>query len=122
MKKPLTGNNIIAARAEQAIVNSLPVDQKTLRIIGKVLEPKNLKRIGIAAAGGSILISVASSLGRARLNRAESARELRKQLLPLLEKMEDLEAQNAVLLRQNEELKSRLANLESLYSANNTAE
>ena len=119
MKKPLTGNNIIAARAEQAIVDSLPVDQKTLRIIGKVLEPKNLKRIGIAAAGGSILISAAGSLGRARLNRAENARELRKQLLPLLRKMDDLEAQNAALLAQNEELKARLANLEALYSANN---
>lgn len=119
MKKPMPGNNIIAARAEQAIVNSLPVDQKTLRIIGKVLEPPNLKRIGIAAAGGSILISAAGSLVRTRLNRAENARELRKQLLPLLRKMDDLEAQNAALLAQNEELKARLANLEALCSANN---
>lgn len=116
--KSLTGNNIIAARAEKAIMESLPVDQKTLRIIGKVLEPKNLKRIGIAAVGGSVLVSLVSSLGRDRINRIETARELRKELMPIQKKLDELEAQNTVLWQQNEELKLQLAKLESLYSEN----
>ena len=116
--KSLTGNNIIAARAEKAIMESLPVDQKTLRIIGKVLEPQNLKRIGIAAVGGSVLVSLVSSLGRDRINRIETARELRKELMPIQKKLDELEAQNTVLWQQNEELKLQLAKLESLYSEN----
>ena len=83
MKKTLLDNNKITARAEQAMLDRIPVDQRTLRIIGKTLEPKNLKRIGIAAVGGSLLISMISTLGRDRLNRAETARELKKQLMPL---------------------------------------
>ncbi len=115
MKKSLLDNNKITARAEQAILDRIPVDQRTLRIIGKVLEPKNLKRIGIAAVGGSLLISMISTLGRDRLNRAETARELRKQLMPLQKKLYDLEAQNAALWQQNEELKAQLARLEAVY-------
>ena len=116
LKKTLLNNNIVAARAEQAMIDMLPVDQKTLRIMGKILEPKNLKRIGIAAVGGSVLISLVSSLGRDRINRAETARELKKQLLPLQKKLDELEAQNAALWRQNEELKEQLAKLESVYN------
>ena len=114
-------NNIIAARAEKAIIESLPIDQKTLRVIGKVLEPGNLKRIGIAAVGGSLLISLISSLGRDRINRVETARELKKQLAPLQKKLTDLEAQNTALWQQNEELKSQLAKLGSIYSENNSS-
>ena len=115
MKKTLLDNNKITARAEQAMLDRIPVDQKTLRIIGKTLEPKNLKRIGIAAVGGSLLISMISTLGRDRLNRAETARELKKQLMPLQKKLDDLEAQNAALWQQNEELKTQLARLEAVY-------
>lgn len=42
MKKTLLDNNKITARAEQAMLDRIPVDQRTLRIIGKTLEPKNL--------------------------------------------------------------------------------
>ena len=115
MKKTLLDNNKITARAEQAMLDRIPVDQRTLRIIGKTLEPKNLKRIGIAAVGGSLLISMISTLGRDRLNRAETARELKKQLMPLQKKLDDLEAQNAALWQQNEELKSQLSRIEAVY-------
>ncbi len=115
MKKTLLDNNKITARAEQAMLDRIPVDQRTLRIIGKTLEPNNLKRIGIAAVGGSLLISMISTLGRDRLNRAETARELKKQLMPLQKKLDDLEAQNAALWQQNEELKSQLARIEAVY-------
>ena len=80
MNKPKPVNNILAARAEQAIIDNLPVDRRTLRIIGKVLEPQNLKRIGIAAVGGSVLISIVSTLSRDRVNRAGTAAEMQKQL------------------------------------------
>ncbi len=116
MKKTILDNKIIAAQAEQAMIDRLPVDQRTLRIIGKTLEPKNLKRIVIGAAGGSLLISLVSSLGRDRLNRTATAHELRKQLLPLQKKLDDLEAQNVALWQQNEELKAQLAKFESLYT------
>ena len=112
--KTLMDNKAIASRAEQAMIERLPVDQKTLRMIGKVLEPKNLKRIGIAAVGGSVLVSIVSSLGRDRINRAETARELRKK------KLDDLEAQNTVLWQQNEELKAQIARLESIYAETRT--
>ena len=118
--KTLMDNKAIASRAEQAMIERLPVDQKTLRMIGKVLEPKNLKRIGIAAVGGSVLVSIVSSLGRDRINRAETARELRKQLTPLQKKLDDLEAQNTVLWQQNEELKAQIARLESIYAETRT--
>lgn len=121
MNKPVPVNNILAARAEQAIIDSLPVDRRTLRIIGKVLEPQNLKRIGIAAVGGSVLISIVSVLGRDRVNRAGTAAEMKKQLKPVQQKLNELEAQNAVLLQQNEDLKLQLAKLEALYSDKNTA-
>ena len=121
MKKALTDNNIITARAKQAILNNLHFDQKTLRIIGKVLEPNNLKRIGIAA-GGSVLNSMVSTLGRERINRAETARKLSKQLMPLQKKVENPEVQNAALLQQNEDLKSRLSKLEPLCSSSNWVE
>lgn len=114
-------NNVLATRAEQAIIDNLPVDRRTLRIIGKVLEPQNLKRIGIAAVGGSVLISIVSALGRDRVNRAGTAAELKKQLKPVQQKLNELEAQNAVLLQQNEDLKQQLAKLEALYSEKNTA-
>lgn len=121
LNKPVPVNNILATRAEQAIIDSLPVDRRTLRIIGKVLEPQNLKRIGIAAVSGSVLISIVSTLGRDRVNRAGTAAELKKQLKPLQQKLNELEAQNAVLLQQNEDLKLQLAKLEALYSEKNTA-
>ena len=98
-------NKLLAARAEDALLDRLPVDQKTLRRAARYLEPKNLKRIAIAAAGGSLLISLITSIGHDRLYRAAVAREMRKQLEPVKQKLEELEAQNLELHRQNEELR-----------------
>ena len=100
MQKKLLDNNILAVRSEQAILDKLPVDQKTLRMIGRILEPKNLKRIGIAAVGGSVLISFISTYGRDRINRAATAQEIKKQLVPLQKRLDDLEAQNRELKAQ----------------------
>ena len=108
MKKTLpvlpNKKNVLTTQAEQIILEKLPVDQKTLRIVTKVLEPKNLKRIAIAAVGGSFLISFVSSASQNRIYQAMVAREMKKQLAPLRKKLDDLEAQNAVLWEQNQEL------------------
>ena len=108
MRKTTPDKSIIAARTEQALLDRIPVDEKTLRIIRKVLEPQNLKRIGIAAVGGSVLVSLVSSLGRDGVNRALTAKEIKKQLAPLQKKLEVLEEELILLSKQNEELKAQL--------------
>ncbi len=101
-------SSILTARAEQAILEKLPVDEKTLRLIGRIFEPQNLKYIGIAAVGGSALISVISSITHDRVYQAAVARELKKQLVPLERRMAELEAQNEALLEQNRKLLAQL--------------
>ena len=104
--------NIITARAEQALLDKLPVDQRTLHLVGKILEPKNLKRIGLAAIGGSVLISLVSSISHDKVYQAAVAREIKKQIAPLEHKLEELKMQNAVLLQQNRELIAQLDRLQ----------
>ena len=79
-----------------------------LRRAAKLLEPKNLKRLGLAAAGGSVLLSALGTAGRDRIYRAAVARELKKQLEPVNKKLDALEQQNEELRRQNEELQRQL--------------
>lgn len=119
MKKQLphvaekTGN-YLAARTEQALMDKLPVDQKALNRALKIMEPKNLKRIAIAAAGGSVLVSVVSSISHDRMYKAAVAREMKKQLEPMRKKLDELEEQNVVLYQQNEKLMAELARLKSV--------
>ena len=98
----------LASRTGQAVLEMLPVDQKTIRLAEKVLQPKNLKRIAIAAVGGSVLISAVTSLAHDRVYKAAVAHEMKKQLEPLKKKLNELEAQNAVLYQQNKELLEKL--------------
>ena len=104
-----TKKNALAARAEQMLWDSLPVEQKTLQRVGKLLEPKNLKLLGLAAVGGTALFSLVGSVGRTGMIRGAVAKELKKQLEPVNRKLDELEKQNEELKRQNEELKSQLA-------------
>ena len=99
----------LSARTEQAVLELLPVDQKTLRRAARLMEPKNLKRLGIAVFGGTALLSLLTSIGHDRVYRAAVARELKKQLEPVNRKLDVLEKQNEELLRENAELKERLA-------------
>ncbi len=101
-------NRILTARAEQLLLQKLPVDQALLRRTAKLLEPKNLKRIGLLAIGSSVLISIVSSVGHDSIYRAAVAKEMKKQLDPLRKKLDDLEAQNLVLWQQNQELLEKL--------------
>ena len=97
-------DDIITSKAEQAVLSVLPVDQKTLQKTMKFLEPKNLKRIAFAVVGGSALVSIVTSIGHDRIYRAAVSHEVKKQLDPVMKKLNELEAQNIALYRQNKEL------------------
>ena len=107
--KMTNAKQMLAARAEQALVEQLPVDQKTLRRVGKLMEPKNLKRLALTVVGGSVAISVMGSISRTSMYRMAVARELKKQLEPVNKKLCELEAQNEELKRQNDQLAKALA-------------
>ena len=99
---------MLAARAEQALMEQLPVEQKTLRRVSRLLEPKNLKRLGIAAVCGTAVFSALGSISRMNATRMTMARELRKQLDPVNRKLDELQKQNEELRRQNEQLQKQL--------------
>ena len=98
----------IAAQARQALLQELPVEEKTLRRVSRLMEPKNLKRLGIAVLCGSVTVSVLGSAGHMRMYRSAMARELRRQLEPVNKKLDELERQNEELRRQNDQLQKRL--------------
>lgn len=115
IKKPVIQdpNTVLAAKAEQMLLEKLPVDQKALQRIGWVIEPKHLKWIGITAIGGSALISLVSSVGHDKIYQAMVAGEIKKQIAPLEHKLDELRTQNGVLLQQNRELIARLNELQA---------
>ena len=98
----------LAVRAGKAVLDQLPVDQKKLKTAAALLEKKNLRRLGVIAASGAAALSLGSTALQARLTRAALRRELRRQLAPVNNKLEELEAQNKELQRQNEELRRQL--------------
>lgn len=107
MKKlsiPSGVKNRMAAQAEQALMEQLPIEPKKLQRLAKLMEPKTLKRLGIAAVGGGALLSVVGTVGHDRLYRAAVGREVKKQLEPINKKLDALQAQNEELIHQNEEL------------------
>lgn len=95
-------------RAGQALLEQLPVEQKTLRRAARYLEPRKIKRLALVCVGGAALVSVAGTLAHDRMARAATAREIRKQLAPIHEKLDALQAQNEELKRQNEALRRQL--------------
>ncbi|MCR5576282.1 MAG: hypothetical protein K6F56_04675 [Oscillospiraceae bacterium] len=99
----------LAAQAGQLLLDQLPVDAAKLKKAAKYMEPKNIKRIAIAAVGGSALLSLVGSLGHDRLYRAAVARELKKQLEPIQKQLDELAEQNEALIRQNEALQEQLS-------------
>ena len=101
------------ARAEQALLEQLPVDEKTLKKMGKHLEPRRVKRLLLVAVGGGALLSALGTAAHDRLARAAMARELKKQLAPIHEKLDVLQAQNEELKRQNAALRRSLEERES---------
>lgn len=100
--------NALAARAEQTLVEQLPVDQKALRVMGWLIKPENLKKVGIGAIGCAAAVSMLKNANQMRSYRAAMGKELKKQLEPVTEKLNELEAQNEELKRQNQELLKKL--------------
>ena len=100
--------NALAARAEQTLVEQLPVDQKALRVMGWLIKPENLKKVGIGAIGCAAVVSMLKNANQMRSYRAAMGKELKKQLEPVTEKLNELEAQNEELKRQNQELLKKL--------------
>ena len=100
--------NKFAARAGEAILQQLPVEEKTLRRVGWLMEPKHLKQLGFAAVAGTAAFSVIGSMSRMNAYRLAVARELKKQLDPVNRKLNELEKQNEELKAQNEKLQEQL--------------
>ena len=50
--------NKFAARAGEAILQQLPVEEKTLRRVSWLMEPKHLKQLGIAAVAGTAFVNL----------------------------------------------------------------
>ena len=98
----------LAARAEEALMQQLPMEPKTLRRVSWLLEPRHLKYLGIAAVAGTAAFSALSSASHMHAYRAAMARELKKQLDPVNKKLDELEKQNEELRRQNEQLQKKL--------------
>ena len=111
MKKSNVKNSLLkqflAAKAEQALAQQLPVEQKTLRRVGRMMEPKNIKRFATVVVVGAVSLSLLNRISEMRMYRRAMARELKKQLEPMNKKLDELEAQNEELKRQNAELMER---------------
>ena len=97
-----------AQKAEAAVLEAIPVDQKLLRGIVRHLNARDLKRLGIVALGGAAAVSLAGTVGQYRMIRQLMARELKKQLAPVNAKLDALQEQNEALQRQNREMKKQL--------------
>lgn len=107
MKKTIA-RKILATRAEEALMEQLPVDKKTLKRVSWLMEPKHLKRLAIVAVGGSAAFSLIGTVSQIRMYRRSMARELKKQLGPINRKLDELEEQNEELKKQNRQLQKRL--------------
>jgi hypothetical protein len=90
-------------------LEQLPAESKKLRVAAALLEPQNLKRLGVAAAGSAAVLGLTASAIRTRLYRRALARELKRQLAPINKKLDALEKQNKELMEQNEQLKKKLS-------------
>ena len=105
---PLEMKRALAVRAEQALLEQLP-ETKAIRKAAKHFDPSKTKRYALVALGAAALASLLGSIGHAGIYHAAVARELRKQLAPINERLCVLEAQNAELKHQNELLREDLA-------------
>ncbi len=63
----------------------------------QILRKGNLKKVGIVAGSGVVVLSALHLTGQYRFYHSVVAKELKKQLSPLYEKLDALQAQNQVL-------------------------
>jgi len=101
--------NLIADRIQKAWEKQTYEENKTLGIISKLLDPENLKRLGIIAIVGVVIFTLIKRWSEIHTYRAAIAAEMKKQLEPVREKLDELQEQNEELRRQNEQIQEQLA-------------
>jgi Sec-independent protein translocase protein TatA len=101
--------NVIADRISKSWEEQTYEENKTLAIIGKLLNPENLKRLGIIAIVGVIIFTLIKRWSEIHTYRSAIAAEMKKQLEPVTEKLDELQEQNEELRRQNEQIQEQLA-------------
>jgi Sec-independent protein translocase protein TatA len=101
--------NLIADRISKSWEEQTYEENKTLAIIGKLLNPENLKRLGIIAIVGVVIFTLIKRWSEIHTYRSAIAAEMKKQLEPVTEKLDELQEQNEELRRQNEQIQEQLA-------------
>ena len=101
--------NLIADRISKSWEEQTYEENKTLAIIGKLLNPENLKRLGIIAIVGVIIFTLIKRWSEIHTYRSAIAAEMKKQLEPVTEQLDELQEQNEELRRQNEQIQEQLA-------------
>ena len=101
--------NLIADRVKKAWEEQTYEENITLGIIGKLLNPENLKRLGIIAIVGVVIFTLIKRWSEIHTYRTAIAAEMKKQLEPVTEKLDELQEQNEELRRQNEQIQEQLA-------------
>ena len=101
--------NLIADRISKSWEEQTYEENKTLAIIGKLLNPENLKRLGIIAIVGVVIFTLIRRWSEIHTYRSAIAAEMKKQLEPVTEKLDELQEQNEELRRQNEQIQEQLA-------------
>ena len=101
--------NLIADRISKSWEEQTYEENKTLAIIGKLLNPENLKRLGIIAIVGVVIFTLIKRWSEIHTYRSAIAAEMKKQLEHVTEKLDELQEQNEELRRQNEQIQEQLA-------------
>lgn len=96
------------AAVQQAVLENLPVDRKLMHKAHCVFATERARRVTLCLLGTCAVVSLAGMAGRRMLYRSAVSREVKRQLADVHQKLDDLQAQNAQLLRQNEALLTKL--------------
>ena len=96
------------AAAQRAVLDNLPIDPKLVCKARKAMENERLRRLVLLSVCAGTAVTVAGIAGQRMLYRSAVAREVKRQLVGVNEKLDELHAQNAELLRQNEALMAQL--------------
>lgn len=93
---------VIVEKAVDRVAGRAVEKVKTGGLLGFLqrLTPGKLKAIAVLGGGGIIAVNVVGNIVREQKMKLMFRRELKKQLKPLEEKIDDLEKQNAELRRQ----------------------
>ena len=100
--------NLIADKIKQTWEEQTYEENKNLGIISQLLNPGNLKRLGIIAIVGMLIFSLIKRWSEIHTYRAAISAEMKKQLEPVKEKLDELQEQNEELRRQNEQIQEQL--------------